>query len=111
MYMLRLKNLHENFTFFSKYTRNSSYFIRNCLLFQENQQTSALKQMISADRQSLLGEIRDLRAKLSMSNLEKQDDHSKLSDQLNHLQEQYGKRERQLKRQGDFNQIATLLSR
>ena len=69
------------------------------LQLQEEQQRSALQQMISADRQSLLAEVRDLRSTLSLSRLEKHDDHSKLADQLNILQEQYSKRERQLKRQ------------
>lgn len=70
------------------------------LKLQEEQQRNALEQMISADRLSLLGEIRDLRSTLSLSRLEKQDDHSKLADQLNILQEQFGKRERELKRKG-----------
>ena len=70
------------------------------LKLQEEQQRNALEQMISADRLSLLGEIRDLRSTLSLSRLEKQDDHSKLADQLKILQEQFGKRERELKRKG-----------
>ena len=70
------------------------------LKLQEEQQRNALEQMISADRLSLLGEIRDLRSTLSLSRLEKQDDHSKLADQLNILQEQFSKRERELKRKG-----------
>ena len=70
------------------------------LKLQEEQQRNALEQMISADRLSLLGEIRDLRSTLSLSRLEKQDDHSQLADQLNILQEQFSRRERELKRKG-----------
>ena len=72
------------------------------LKLQEEEQRNALEQMISADRLSLLAEIRDLRSTLSLSRLEKHDDHSKLADQLNILQEQFSKRERELKRKGQW---------
>ncbi len=62
--------------------------------------------MMSADRQSLLTEIRDLRSTLSLSRLQKRDDHSKLADELNLLQEQFSKRERNLRRQREWHLLS-----
>ena len=58
-----------------------------------------MKQIFSADRQSMLAEIRDLRAHLSVLKVEKQDERGKLAEQLNIMEEQYAKRERHLRRQ------------
>ncbi len=66
--------------------------------------------MLSADRQSLVAEVRDLRAQLQLSGLEKRGDRSKLSDQLHVLEDQFDKRERQLKRQRKYLQLVLFLA-
>ncbi|XP_033761450.1 A-kinase anchor protein 9-like [Pecten maximus] len=65
----------------------------------ESHQRSALDQIFHADRQSLLAEIRDLRAHINISQIRSQEERERLSDQLNDVEDQGNKRERQLKRQ------------
>lgn len=67
---------------------------------QEAHQKSSLEQIFSADRQSLLAEIRDLRAHTNVSVLRHQEEKERLTEQLNSVEDQTSKRERQLKRQG-----------
>ncbi|XP_078321602.1 uncharacterized protein LOC111112099 isoform X12 [Crassostrea virginica] len=66
---------------------------------QEAHQKSSLEQIFSADRQSLLAEIRDLRAHTNVSVLRHQEEKERLTEQLNSVEDQTSKRERQLKRQ------------
>ncbi|XP_061193837.1 golgin subfamily B member 1-like [Saccostrea echinata] len=66
---------------------------------QEAHQKSSLEQIFSADRQSLLAEIRDLRAHANVSVMRHQEEKERLTEQLNNVEDQTSKRERQLKRQ------------
>lgn len=67
---------------------------------QEAHQKASLDQIFSADRQSLLAEVRDLRAHANVSGLRHQEEKERLTEQLNCVEDQTSKRERQLKRQG-----------
>lgn len=67
---------------------------------QEAHQKASLDQIFSADRQSLLAEVRDLRAHANVSGLRHQEEKERLTEQLNCVEDQTLKRERQLKRQG-----------
>lgn len=58
-----------------------------------------MDQILGADRQSMLAEIRDLRAHTSISRIQHQEERERLSEQLNSVEDQTSKRERQLKRQ------------
>ncbi|XP_065929018.1 A-kinase anchor protein 9 isoform X18 [Magallana gigas] len=66
---------------------------------QEAHQKASLDQIFSADRQSLLAEVRDLRAHANVSGLRHQEEKERLTEQLNCVEDQTSKRERQLKRQ------------
>ncbi|XP_060082601.1 A-kinase anchor protein 9-like [Ylistrum balloti] len=65
----------------------------------ESHQRSALDQIFHADRQSLLAEVRDLRAHINICQIRSQEERERLSDQLNEIEDQGNKQERQLKRQ------------
>ncbi|XP_021356371.1 A-kinase anchor protein 9-like isoform X2 [Mizuhopecten yessoensis] len=65
----------------------------------ESHQRSALDQIFHADRQSLIAEVRDLRAHVNISQIRSQEERERLSDQLNDVEDHGNKRERQLKRQ------------
>lgn len=67
---------------------------------QEAHQKASLDQIFSADRQSLLAEVRDLRAHANVSGLRHQEEKERLTEQLNCVEDQTSKCERQLKRQG-----------
>jgi len=71
--------------------------------FKEEHQRAAMDQIFHADRQSLLAEIRDLRAHSNISSIRHQEERERLSDQLNDIEDQSNKRERQLKRQGELS--------
>ncbi|KAL5007012.1 hypothetical protein ScPMuIL_015818 [Solemya velum] len=66
---------------------------------QDSHQQAALDQILGADRQSMLAEIRDLRAHTSISRIQHQEERERLSEQLSSVEDQTSKRERQLKRQ------------
>ena len=70
------------------------------ITLQEAHQKSSLEQIFSADRQLLLAEVRDLRAHTNVSVLRHQEEKERLTEQLNSVEDQTSKRERQLKRQG-----------
>ena len=59
----------------------------------------ALKDIMSKDRQSMLGEIQELQDKLKTMKLERQEEQNRVREELTLLEEQYSKRERHLKRQ------------
>lgn len=73
----------------------------------EHHKTS-MDQMYSADRQSLLAEIRDLRSHASITRLQLQEEKQRLSQQLSSTEEQLSKREHHLKRQRKFPVISRL---
>ncbi|KAK3603155.1 hypothetical protein CHS0354_042986 [Potamilus streckersoni] len=66
---------------------------------QESHQVAALDQIFSADRQSLLSEVRDLRAHATIMRMQHQEERDRLKDQFDNLEDQSTKKERQLKRQ------------
>ena len=68
------------------------------LSLQDSHHKSSMQQAFGADRQSLLAEVRDLRANLNILRLQRQEDTQSLSDQLSLTEEHASKRERQLKR-------------
>nr|XP_022305120.1 A-kinase anchor protein 9-like isoform X5 [Crassostrea virginica] len=76
---------------------------------QEAHQKSSLEQIFSADRQSLLAEIRDLRAHTNVSVLRHQEEKERLTEQLNSVEDQTSKRERQLKRQDGGDSVMVQL--
>lgn len=78
----------------------SLYNIKSIGSEQEAHQKASLDQIFSADRQSLLAEVRDLRAHANVSGLRHQEEKERLTEQLNCVEDQTSKRERQLKRQG-----------
>ena len=61
-----------------------------------------MEQIFSADRQSLLAEIRDMRAHTNVSVLRHQEEKERLTEQLNSVEDQTSKQEHQLKRQGNL---------
>ncbi|KAK3108598.1 hypothetical protein FSP39_011672 [Pinctada imbricata] len=66
---------------------------------QEAHQKEAIDQIFKADRQSMLAEIRDLRAHANINSLRYQEEKERLTDQLSNMEDNTTKRERQLKRQ------------
>ncbi|KAL3832339.1 hypothetical protein ACJMK2_023991, partial [Sinanodonta woodiana] len=66
---------------------------------QESHQIASLDQIFSADRQSLLAEVRDLRAHATIMRMQHQEERDRLKDQFDNLEDQSTKKERQLKRQ------------
>ena len=69
---------------------------------QESHHKSAMEQVYSADRASLLAEIRDVRAHNNVLQLDLQDERQKLAQQLSSLEEHGTRREKQLMRQCKF---------
>ncbi|WAQ94540.1 PCNT-like protein [Mya arenaria] len=65
----------------------------------ESQHQSAQEQIFSADRQSLLAELRDLRAHATIARLQQQEERDRLHEKLAHAEDNALKKERQLKRQ------------
>ncbi|XP_063421715.1 A-kinase anchor protein 9-like isoform X4 [Mytilus trossulus] len=78
--------------------QNLEQKIRN----QEEHQKSSLGQIFNADRQSMLAEIRDLRAHTNISMMKHQEEREKMSEQLSTLEDQTTKKERQSKRQAQL---------
>nr|XP_034309964.1 A-kinase anchor protein 9 isoform X18 [Crassostrea gigas] len=76
---------------------------------QEAHQKASLDQIFSADRQSLLAEVRDLRAHANVSGLRHQEEKERLTEQLNCVEDQTSKRERQLKRQDEDDSVVVQL--
>ncbi|XP_036362251.1 A-kinase anchor protein 9 [Octopus sinensis] len=68
------------------------------IIEQECQQKASLEQVICADRQSLVSEVRDMKAKLAIMQLQHHDDKEQLTDKLQELEKQRIKREDQLQR-------------
>uniref|UniRef100_A0A0L8HVS7 Pericentrin/AKAP-450 centrosomal targeting domain-containing protein n=1 Tax=Octopus bimaculoides TaxID=37653 RepID=A0A0L8HVS7_OCTBM len=68
------------------------------IIEQECQQKASLEQVICADRQSLVSEVRDMKAKLAIMQLQHHDDKEQLTDKLQELERQRCKREDQLQR-------------
>ena len=58
-----------------------------------------MKQVASSDRRSLLGEIQDLRQRLTSLRAQRHDESDRLREDVNRLHDEYNKKERQLKRQ------------
>lgn len=71
------------------------------ILSQEAHHHSAMDQIFSADRQSMLAEIRDLRAHATISRMHHQEERERLAEKLANAEDQGSKKERQLKRQGN----------
>jgi len=69
-------------------------------MLQESQHASAQEQILGADRQSMLAEIRDLRAHTTIARLQHQEERDRLHERLAHAEDNAIKKERQLKRQG-----------
>ncbi|CAC5383910.1 AKAP9 [Mytilus coruscus] len=78
--------------------QNLEQKIRN----QEEHQKSSLDQIFKADRQSMLAEIRDLRAHTNISMMKHQEEREKMSEQLSTIEDQTTKKERQAKRQAQL---------
>ncbi|XP_071157946.1 A-kinase anchor protein 9-like isoform X3 [Mytilus edulis] len=78
--------------------QNLEQKIRN----QEEHQKSSLGQIFNADRQSMLAEIRDLRAHTNISMMKHQEEREKMSEQLSTIEDQTTKKERQAKRQAQL---------
>ena len=68
-------------------------------MFQDARQSVCMKQMMSADRRSLVGEIQSLRQRLASLRVQRQDENSKLREDVNRMHDEYNKKERHLKRQ------------
>uniref|UniRef100_UPI00398E54C7 pericentrin isoform X2 n=1 Tax=Pristiophorus japonicus TaxID=55135 RepID=UPI00398E54C7 len=66
---------------------------------QEKQQQSALEDLLSVDRNSLLSEVQDLRSQLRIAHLQHQEKLQQLQDTLTSAEEQAKKQERPLRRQ------------
>ncbi|XP_032880112.1 pericentrin isoform X5 [Amblyraja radiata] len=66
---------------------------------QEKQQQSALEDLLSVDRSSLLSEVQDLRSQLRVAHLQHQEKLQQLQDTLTSAEEQAKKQERPLRRQ------------
>ncbi|XP_051867987.1 pericentrin [Pristis pectinata] len=66
---------------------------------QEKQQQSALEDLLSVDRSSLLSEVQDLRSQLRIAHLQHQEKLQQLQDTLTCAEEQAKKQERPLRRQ------------
>ncbi|XP_067844241.1 pericentrin isoform X2 [Heptranchias perlo] len=66
---------------------------------QEQQQKSALEDLLSVDRNSLLSEVQDLRSQLRIAHLQHQEKLQQLQDTLTSAEEQAKKQERPLRRQ------------
>ncbi|XP_062907590.1 pericentrin isoform X3 [Mobula hypostoma] len=66
---------------------------------QEKQQQSALEDLLSVDRSSLLSEVQDLRSQLQMAHLQHQEKLQQLQNTLTCAEEQAKKQERPLRRQ------------
>ena len=62
-----------------------------------------MDQIFSADRQSMLAEIRDLRAHATISRMHHQEERERLNEKLANAEDTGSKKERQLKRQGEDN--------
>ena len=77
------------------------------LSFQESHHKSAMEQVYSADRASLLAEVRDVRAHNNVLQLELQDERQKLAQQLSTLEENGSRREKQLARQCKYTATET----
>ena len=78
----------------------STYFIIK--FSQESHHKAAMEQIYSADRASLLSEIRDVRSHNHILQLDLTDDRQKLTQQLSSLEEHGSRREKQLKRQRKY---------
>ena len=77
-------------------------FLHETLTFlQEAHHHSAMDQIFSADRQSMLAEIRDLRAHATISRMHFQEERERLNEKLSNTEDSGTKKERQLKRQGE----------
>ena len=70
------------------------------LVFQEAAQQECLSAMVSADRRSLLAEVKELRDELDRLSQGDRDTGVQLHLQLQKLEEKHAAREKQLKRQG-----------
>ena len=75
------------------------------LILQEAHHHSAMDQIFSADRQSMLAEIRDLRAHATISRMHFQEEKDRLNDKLANTEDSGTKKERQLKRQGEKSHL------
>ena len=79
-----------------------------CSFLQEAHHHSALDQIFSADRQSMLAEIRDLRAHATISRMHHQEERERLNEKLANAEDHGSKKERQLKRQGEDRVVFSL---
>ena len=70
------------------------------LCFQEHAQQECLSAMVSADRRSLLAEVKELRDELDRLTQGDRDEGVQMHIQLQRLEEKQAAREKQLKRQG-----------
>ena len=75
----------------------------NGYLLQESHQQISIDQLFHADRQSLLSEVRDLRAHVNVSQIRHIEERERLSDQLTNMEDTGNKSQRQLQRQGKIS--------
>ncbi|XP_069790147.1 pericentrin [Narcine bancroftii] len=82
-------------------TEESTLFekFEHMLKEQEKQQQTALEDLLSVDRSSLLSEVQDLRSQLRIAHLQQQEKLQLLQDTLTGAEEQAKKQERPLRRQ------------
>ncbi|GAB1603380.1 golgin subfamily B member 1-like isoform X5 [Argonauta hians] len=69
------------------------------IIEQEYQQKSSLKQVLCADRQSMVSEMRDLKSRQAIMQLQHHEEQEQLTDKLCELERQKCKHEEQLQRQ------------
>ena len=60
-----------------------------------------MQKIYETDRQSLLNEVRDLRQNVTRAKQEKQEENNKIMRQLQEVEEQYKKRDRQWQKKGE----------
>lgn len=93
MYYSLLSNIYNLFLF-----TKLNVCLNYCL--QESHHHSAFDQILNADRQSMLAELRDLRAHATIARMHQQEERDRYTEKIANTEDNALKKERQLKRQG-----------